>query len=56
MNRRQFFSSSFRAAAAVGLAPQASPAANERIERARHSLRSGQRGRPESLAGDGQAS
>lgn len=28
----------------------------QRIERARHSLRSGQRGRPESLAGDGQAS
>ena len=35
MNRRQFFSSSFRAAAAVGLAPQATPAANDRIERAR---------------------
>jgi membrane dipeptidase len=35
VNRRQFVSSSFRAAAAVGLAPQASPAANEHIERAR---------------------
>jgi membrane dipeptidase len=35
MNRRQFFSSSFQAAAAAGLAPQGSAAANERIERAR---------------------
>lgn len=35
MNRRDFFSSSFGAALAVGLAPQASPASNAAIERAR---------------------
>jgi membrane dipeptidase len=35
VNRRQLFSSSFRAAAAVGLAPQGAPAASDRIERAR---------------------
>jgi membrane dipeptidase len=35
MNRRQFMSASFQAAAAVGLAPQASAASNEGIEKAR---------------------
>jgi len=35
MNRRQFMSASFRAATAVGLAPQGTAASNERIEKAR---------------------
>jgi hypothetical protein len=37
MNRRTFVSASFQAAAALGLAPQASAASNDRIERARQS-------------------
>ncbi len=37
MNRRDFLSASFQAAAAVGLAPQASAASSDRIERARQS-------------------
>ncbi len=35
MNRRQFVSASFQTAAALGLAPQASAATNDRIERSR---------------------
>ncbi|MBI4903141.1 MAG: membrane dipeptidase [Acidobacteria bacterium] len=35
MNRRQFFSTSFQTASALGLAPQASAATNDRIERSR---------------------